>query len=175
MSYIIDGARQRRQLVRAVKEALRDLNIQLSLLNRQLGTHAELKDTDWNCLDLLNRHGLLSPSALARKAGVHPATMTGILNRLQKGGWITRERDPDNPDRRAVVVQARRDRNPDLFRLFAGMNTEMDQLCEHYTDAELQLIADFLHRTTRAGHTATDQLAGGSSPDTVPVSGKLER
>ncbi|MGN9844849.1 MarR family transcriptional regulator [Nonomuraea sp. H19] len=159
MSVVSNASRGRRQQVRAVKAALRDLNIQLSLLNRQFGTHAELKDVDWTCLDLLNRHGPLSPSALARNAGLHPATMTGILDRLQRGGWITRERDPDAADRRAVIVQARRERNPELYRLFAGMNAQMDQLCEGYTDDELDLIASFLRRTTDAGHTATDQLA----------------
>jgi hypothetical protein len=46
----------------------------------------------------------------------------------------------------------------ELFRLYAGMNTAMDQLCASYDD-ELQLLADFLHRTTNAGRTATDQLA----------------
>jgi hypothetical protein len=39
------------------------------------------------------------------------------------------------------------------------MNTAMDQLCASYDDDELQLLADFLHRTTKAGRTATDQLA----------------
>ncbi|MGI5167130.1 MarR family winged helix-turn-helix transcriptional regulator [Spirillospora sp. CA-253888] len=139
-----------------MKEALRDLNIQLSLLNRQFGANAELKDVDWSCLDLLNRHGPLAPSALARTAGLHPATMTGILDRLQRGGWITRERDPD--DRRAVTVRARRERTPELYRLFSGMNARMDELCERYTDDELELIAGFLRRTADAGHHATEQL-----------------
>jgi DNA-binding MarR family transcriptional regulator len=35
----------------------------------------------------------LSPSVLARRAGLHPATMTGILDRLERGRWITRDRD----------------------------------------------------------------------------------
>ena len=39
------------------------------------------------------------------------------------------------------------------------MNTAMDQLCAGYGDDELRLLADFLHRTTDAGRTATDQLA----------------
>jgi hypothetical protein len=39
------------------------------------------------------------------------------------------------------------------------MNTAMDQLCASYGDDELQLLADFLHRTTNAGRTATGQLA----------------
>jgi len=105
----------------------------------------------------INRHGPLKPSALARGAGLHPATITGILDRLERGGWVARERDPS--DRRAVVVRPLRDRNAELFRLYAGMNTAMDQLCAGYGDDELGLLADFLHRTTDAGRTATDQLA----------------
>jgi len=35
----------------------------------------------------------------------------------------------------------------------------MDQLCATYTDNQLQLIADFLRRTTNAGQDATDELA----------------
>jgi hypothetical protein len=52
-----------------------------------------------------------------------------------------------------------RGRNAELFRLYAGMNTAMDQLCARYGDDELQLLADSLHRTTNAGRTATGQLA----------------
>ncbi|MFI0454366.1 MarR family winged helix-turn-helix transcriptional regulator [Actinomadura sp. 6N118] len=161
MSSEQEARRGRRQRIRAVKEALRDLNLQLALLSRRFGTQVDLKDVDWNCLDLLTRHGPLSPTALAHTAGLRPATMTGILDRLQRDGWIVRERDPDNPDRRAVIVRARRERNAELYRLYAGMNTEMDQLCADYTDTELELIASFLRRTTAAGRHATDQLADG--------------
>ena len=152
-----DAGRRRRRLNRAIKESLRELSIQLSLLNHQVGAHLDLKDVDLDCLDLIVRHGPLSPSALARRAGLHPATITGILDRLERGGWVAREHDPT--DRRTVVIRPLRDRNAELFRLYAGMNTAMDQLCASYGDDELQLLADFLHRTTNAGRTATDQLA----------------
>jgi DNA-binding MarR family transcriptional regulator len=153
----LDTARRRRQLTRAIKESLRELSNQLSLLNHHVSAHIDLNDTDLDCLELINRHGPLNPSALARRAGLHPATITGILDRLERGGWVARERDPS--DRRAVVVRALRDRNAELFRLYAGMNTAMDQLCASYDDDQLQLLADFLDRTTNAGRTATDQLA----------------
>ncbi|MFJ2031596.1 MarR family transcriptional regulator [Streptosporangium sp. NPDC087985] len=156
-----DDVRRRRRVTVAIKESLRELSIQLSLLNHQVGAHVDLKDVDFYCLDLINRYGPLSPSALARRAGLHPATMTGILDRLQRGGWVIRERDPDAADRRAVTVRALRDRNGELHRLYSGMNASMDQICAGYTDAELELLADFLHRTTHAGQGATDQLAAG--------------
>jgi DNA-binding MarR family transcriptional regulator len=153
-----DGARRRRRLSTQIKESLRELSIQLSLLNHQVGAHAGLKDVDLDCFDLISRHGPISPSALARRAGLHPATMTGILDRLERGGWTARDRDPT--DRRAVVVRALRDRKAELFRLYSGMNNSMDQICAGYGDTELELLADFLRRTASAGRTATDELAG---------------
>jgi DNA-binding MarR family transcriptional regulator len=153
------AARRRRRLTTAIKDSLRELSNQLSLLNHQVGAGLDLKDVDLDCLELIDRHGPLSPSALARRAGLHPATMTGILDRLQRGGWIARARDPDSVDRRSVSIQALRDRNAELYHRYAGMNASMDQLCAGYTEEQLELIADFVRRTTTAGQAATEQLA----------------
>lgn len=157
----IGARRRRRRLTLAVKDSLRELRIQLSLLNHETGTQLELRDVDLDCLDLINRYGPLSPSALARRAGLHPATMTGVLDRLERGGWVARERDAS--DRRAVRIRALRDRVGEVFRLYSGMNGAMDQLCAGYSEAELELIADFLRRTAQAGETATDELAAKAS------------
>lgn len=161
MSSVSDRSRSRRRLTTAIKGSLRELSNQLSLLNHQVGAHLELKDVDLDCLELIGRHGPLSPSALARRAGLHPATMTGILDRLQRGGWITRERDPDASDRRGVMVRAVRDRNAEIYGLYSGMNGRMDQIFTGYSDTELELLADFLRRTTDAGQVATSELADG--------------
>jgi DNA-binding MarR family transcriptional regulator len=152
------ATRRRRRLVTGIKESLRDMRNQLSLLNHRVSTRLELRDIDLDCLEIIGRHGPLSPSALARRAGLHPATMTGILDRLQRGGWISRERDPAASDRRSVAVRARRDRNAELFQLYAGMNSSMDQILDRYTEAELEVLADFVRRTASAGRVATDEL-----------------
>src|SRR5262249_36618208 len=141
-----------------IKESLRELNVQLSLLNHRVGARLEVKDIDLDCLDLIDLRGPLSPSALARYAGLHPATITGILDRLERGGWVARDRDPS--DRRAVLVRARRDRAAEVFRLFAGMSSSMDRICAEYSEAELELLVDFLHRTASAGRYAIEKLTG---------------
>jgi DNA-binding MarR family transcriptional regulator len=154
-----DATRRRRRSTVALKESLRELRNQLSLLNHQVSSRLTLKDVDLDCLELIARYGPLSPSALARSAGLHPATMTGILDRLQKGGWIVRERDPDAADRRAIAVRAVRGRNAELFRLYSGMNAALDEICDEYSEAELDLITDFLRRARSAGNGATGDLA----------------
>lgn len=140
-----------------MKASLRELNLQISLLNHRVGGRLELRDVDLDCLDLIAQHGPLTPSALARRAGLHPATLTGILDRLERGGWIARDRDA--ADRRSVTIRALRDRGGEVFRLYAGMNTSMDGIIEEYSEAELELIAGFLRRTAAAGQQASDELA----------------
>src|SRR5437588_10690388 len=157
MSSISSTDSHRRRLTSSIKQSLRALSIQLSLLNHQVGAHVGLNDVDLDCLDLVARHGPLSPSALAQRAALHPATLTGILDRLERGGWVVRERDPS--DRRAVVVRALRDRNAELVGLYSGMNSSMNEICGSYSVAELAVLADFLRRTVEAGQGATDKLA----------------
>jgi len=82
--------------------------------------------------------------------------MTGVLDRLEKGGWITRERDP--ADRRAVLIQAARERGAEVLKLYSGMNSAIAGICSSYSEPELAAIGDFLKRCTEAGSDAIDKL-----------------
>ena len=148
----------RRRLTASIKQSLRALSIQLSLLNHQVGARAGLNDVDLDCLDQIARHGPLRPRSLAQRAALHPATVTGILDRLERGGWVVRERDP--ADRRAVRVRGLRDRSAELVRLYAGMNSSMSGICDGYGAAELAVLADFLGRTAEAAREETERLSG---------------
>jgi DNA-binding MarR family transcriptional regulator len=152
-----ERARHRRRLVAATKQSLRDLRIELAVLNHRAGQRVELKDIDYDCLDVIARHGPLSPTALARRVGVHAATMTGILARLEADGWVERTRARD--DRRAVEVRSVPDRQRELLKVFAGMNAAMDDICADFTDEQLATILDFLQRSTAAGHDSAADLA----------------
>lgn len=148
--------RRRQRSSAQVRESLRELRIQLSLLNYRIGSQLGLKDVDLDCLDILDVYGPLSPTALARRAGLHPATMTGVLDRLERGGWLARERDAS--DRRAVVVRILSDRYAELMRFYSPMNRSMNKILAKYSDSELEAIADFMRRTVEAGRSATDEL-----------------
>jgi DNA-binding MarR family transcriptional regulator len=156
-----EQAKRRQRTASEIRDSLRELRIQLALLNYRVGSQAELKDVDLDCIDIVDAFGPLSPSALARRAGLHPATMTGVLDRLERGGWIVRERDPS--DRRAVVVRLQRDRFGELLGLYAGMGRAMNKLLADYSDGELEVIADFMRKTLEAGRKATEDFSATRS------------
>jgi DNA-binding MarR family transcriptional regulator len=150
----------RRRLNRAVKQSLRELGAELSRLNQSVGGRLDLKGADLECLDLIGQHGPVSPTVLARLAGLHPATLTGVLDRLEHGGWVIRERD--SADRRGVLVRMRRGRGAEVLRLYlvdSGMNSALDDICAGYADVELALLADFMRRAAEAGRAAAARLS----------------
>jgi DNA-binding MarR family transcriptional regulator len=149
--------RGRQRTSSEVRNALQELRRQLARLNYRVGAAMGFKDVDLDVLDIVDATGPMSPSALAREAGLHPATMTGILDRLERGGWIARERDPD--DRRAVLVRSLPDRMGELVGCYAGMSRSMNKLISTYSDEELEVIADFMKRCAEAGRDATEELA----------------
>jgi DNA-binding MarR family transcriptional regulator len=149
--------RDRQKSGAEIRNSLRELRIQLSLLNYRVGSQIGLKDVDLDCIDMIETYGPLSPSDLARRAGLHPATLTGILAPLAAGGWSVGPRAPE--DRRAVRVRILKTRYAELMRLYSGMNRGMNKLLAGYSDEELEVIADFMRRTVDAGRSATEELA----------------
>lgn len=152
-----DARRRKWQLAMNVRVNVRELSLQLSKIDQQVGRRLEMRAVDMECLDIISRHGPMGASALARSASLHPATLTGVLDRLEKSDWIVRERDSN--DRRAVVVRAERERSGRFYELYRGMNRSMEDLLTAYDESELALISDFLERARDACVVATEELA----------------
>jgi DNA-binding MarR family transcriptional regulator len=138
--------------VARMRRLLRALATQLGQLNHRVSAKAKLRDIDFACLDVLSQGGPLSPGALAQQLQLHPATMTGVLDRLEADGWIVRDRDPG--DRRAVVVRIQPAPLRQMMGLYAGMNGAVDEIAASYDAAEFATITDFLERLIAAGKSA---------------------
>ena len=132
--------------------ALRRLGSALAATNRAVGGALGIKDTDLAVLDVLHQEGPLTPTQLARRTRTHPATMTGVLGRLERGGWI--ERRPDAADRRSVRIRA-----AGVSRL-AEVYARAD-LTADWSDERVAALIEFLDEASGVANRLADDLAPG--------------
>jgi hypothetical protein len=80
-----------------------------ALIAGSVATHEAIADrlginpTDLRCLGLATLEPGLTPTRLAELAGLTTGAITGVLDRLERAGFVRREADPD--DRRRLRVQ----------------------------------------------------------------------
>lgn len=152
-----DGtALTRGEATRRVQAALRRLTQGLHRLNEAVGSRVDLLPGDLGILDLIGHRGPLSPREVTGLTGIHPATLTGILDRLERGGWLRRRPHPD--DRRRTILEALPDRGGELTRLYAPMSKALASLCADYTPEELAAIVGFMERAADTGETVGEEL-----------------
>jgi len=65
--------------------------------------HLDLTQSQWRALYQISHNPGISQARLADKLEVHPVSVTQVVDRLVKAGWVVRE--PDPMDRRAVRLQ----------------------------------------------------------------------
>jgi DNA-binding MarR family transcriptional regulator len=149
--------------LRELQSELRRLTQQLHRLNNAVGSHVDLAPGDLEVLDMIGRDGPMSPRDITAATGIHPATLTGLLDRLEKGGWLTRSSDP--ADRRRVIVEAVTERGGELNRLYGPMSKSLTEICSNYADEELSTIISFLAQAADAGTAAAAQTRDSAAPE----------
>ena len=116
-----------------------------------------LSATDTKAVDILDREGPLTAGELAARTGLAPPSVTGLVDRLEKKGFVRRVADPN--DRRRVRVERRPEAVAALAPLFADFGAQIEALCADFTDEQLQTILHFLTEVTRRQRDATARLA----------------
>ncbi len=108
----------------------------------------------------LDVSGHMTAGELARATGLTTASITGVVDRLEEAGFVTRERDPH--DRRRVVVQINLERAvKDVAKIFAPMLGSWREMAARYSDDELRLIVDFYARMEQVFREHLVRLRGG--------------
>lgn len=100
-----------------------------------------------------------TPASLAKVAGVRRATMTGLLEVLEKGGWIVRRPNPDDGRSSRIRLSAggRRRLKKMLPDHFSRVATAMAGLSAAEHETLIELMAKF------GGHVATLAPGGGGA------------
>ncbi|HEY3644815.1 MAG TPA: MarR family transcriptional regulator [Gammaproteobacteria bacterium] len=121
-------------------DLMKDIFMDLRRIMRAMDVHSRklagshgLTGPQMLCLREITSHGSLTTGALARAVALSPATLTGILDRLEARGLVSRERRPE--DKRRVLVS--------LTAMGRQMSQELPSpLQERFSDRMTELSID---------------------------------
>jgi DNA-binding transcriptional ArsR family regulator len=155
--------RDRRRLEGEFLLALRRSGAVMQLLGAASAERIGINVTDLNCLNILALSGPLTAGELARATGLTTASITGVLDRLEEGGFVRRERDAH--DRRRVVVHLDPARGlRDVAPVFAPVVEAWRAAAGQYTDEQLALILGFQTQLEQIMRDRLIELRSSGSP-----------
>ena len=136
----------RQELYAAVIKASANNSTLAVFFHAAIAEQVGLGPTDEKTLFLLRGLGSLTAGEIAQHTGLTTASVTNLIDRLERKGFVQRVRDAS--DRRRVIVQPNDARLAELDQIFSQVVGTFDGVLDTYDDAQLATIADFLDRAT---------------------------
>ena len=96
----------------------------------------------WGCCQREGLHSKLSPAALAERTGVTRATMTGLVDTLERDGLVRRA--PDTADRRMMTVELTPRGEKRLMKILPNHFRQMAWLMTPLSESERKTLVRLL-------------------------------
>ena len=129
--------------------------------------HHGIHPTDFRCMGyLLARNEPASPREIIAYLGLTSGAGTALLDRLEKAGFVRRERHPK--DRRSVLIVLDEVAAAEPLRLHRRISREYEAALADLSDDNLHAIALYLERVQRLSQAMNKVLypqTGADTPD----------
>jgi DNA-binding MarR family transcriptional regulator len=137
---------QNRSIIAPIFEA-REYSTAAVMFHNVVARHFSLSVTDLKTLDILQRSGPLTAGEIAAHTHLATASVTSLIDRLQKKRFVRRLRDP--ADRRRVIVALTSNLEKKIAPLFESLSQRMRAHFESYSSDQIKTITEFLTRGAR--------------------------
>jgi len=156
MKSALSRPKARAALMQELEHAVRRSTAQGTMFSQTVANRAGISSSDLECLDFLNLEGRVTAGRLAEVTGLTTGAITGVVDRLEKAGFVRRERDEN--DRRKVFIAIVPEKVARIGRFYEHMQRAILKDWESYSDAELRLLLRFMTQGYMTMLTATEQL-----------------
>ena len=159
----VDGL-SRDELVGLLDQEMRAQSAWTLFFHSTVAERLNLNATDHKCLDMIWRchetsqgGECMTPGQLARETKLTTGAVTGVLDRLEQAGYVSREHDPE--DRRRIIVRPVPERiKANVWPLFNWLQAQFMDLCSQYSEPELRRMIEFSRRQQLLLQEATAHL-----------------
>ncbi len=149
----------RKKLIENINSAGRYFSMVTILFHQAVAEKAGLSGADHKYLDLLLQEGPMTAGKLAELTGLTTGAITGIIDRLENKGLVSRENDPN--DRRKVLVVVNFEIAMKLFGpIFKTMQSDLETFYDNYSDEQLRTIHEYLSSTIEFLKDKTQEIRG---------------
>jgi len=150
---------------------MRRSSAQGAMFAKTVADRAGISASDMDCMDFVNLEGRMTAGRLAELTGLTTGAITGVVDRLEKAGYVRRERDES--DRRKVFIAVVPETAARIGRLYVPMQQSMHKVWSRYSEEELRLLLRFATDGYKGVLEATEVLKGlldapGEKPATKP-------
>lgn len=137
----------RDELLQAVTRATYASSSAAVFFHAAIAEQVGLGPTEEKTLLMLSGSGPLTAGEIAQRTGLTTGSVTSLIDRMERKGFVRRVRDAS--DRRRVIVEADEARLADLWSIFGSFEGIFDDLYDTYSDEQLATLLDYLQRTAR--------------------------
>jgi DNA-binding MarR family transcriptional regulator len=149
---------EREDLVRKLLEASRALSTETVMFHTAISEQRGLSTIEAKATDYLARFGPLTPKQLTQHSGLAPASVTALIDRLERKGVVKRTRHPQ--DRRKVLIELEQTYLKQAPPYWDYLISQARRLYERYSDEQLRLIVEYTTEAAQITHRATKRLTG---------------
>jgi DNA-binding MarR family transcriptional regulator len=142
----------REDVIQAINQKFREMSTETIMFHQAIADVLGLHITDHKGLDLIYRYGPMPAGRLAELTGLTTGAVTGIIDRLEKAGYVRRVNDPK--DRRITIIEPTRNKKLErkLEAIFTPISIRMHKLLSSYSDNELAFLFDVLTKSLDQSH-----------------------
>ena len=135
-----------------VLNALRQYRTAEQAMRKRTRAAMKMNENDLLALRFLMESGRrgqqVSPTALARRLEVSTASITSLLDRLERAGHV--ERRPSPADGRAIIVVATESSHAEVRHTLGDMHERMKAVADQLTPDEANAVVRFLSLMTES-------------------------
>jgi MarR family transcriptional regulator, organic hydroperoxide resistance regulator len=139
----MSNARRAQQMQSLIHE-LRRFIANAILFNQQVADKLGINATDHQVLNLLELRGGATPGELARLTALTTGGVTLSLDRLERAGYIRREKNPR--DRRSLLIRPVPEKLRDVRKFYRPIDQGLARLFSSYSDKEVAAILEFFEQ-----------------------------
>ena len=158
---------KRNELLAAVGMAMREISGLSVLHSHAMAAALGINSTDLECLDLVMLRGKMTAGELAEMTGLTTGAITGVIDRLEKVHFVSRERD--STDRRKVFVDVLPSVQENLNPLGEPMQAAVFGVLAKYKDRDIQLLLEILLQLQAAGLSAIKEVKERAAAESASV------